>query len=186
MLPLPNNWIALNVSDQDIADAQAIRAERDQQYANIYQERTTDERWVGDMGEILFNRWLTDQTIEHDWIQDKAAGQPDFRLGGTSVDIKTVKRQVPMRPDYTAQITARHAREEVAYYFFATYIVPRRQLWLLGGISKEAFLANARYYAAGEQVHANYTVRPGHEIYNIEVRHLQAPQDWLGAIRPAT
>lgn len=38
--------------------AKQMRAERDRQYGNIYTEAATDERWVGDLGEMVFNSWF--------------------------------------------------------------------------------------------------------------------------------
>lgn len=52
-------------------------------------------------------------------------------------------------------------------------------MWLLGGIDRERFLQGSRYYGAGEWVHANYHIRQGHEIYNIEIDKLVSPKDWI-------
>ena len=43
----PQGWIAVDISEDNERWAKAKRAERDQQYGNIYQEAATDERWVG-------------------------------------------------------------------------------------------------------------------------------------------
>jgi len=98
--------------------------------------------------------------------------------------MKTVKRQVPIKPGYTAQITAKHAEEPVDYFLFASYEFPKERLWLLGVISRSDFLKKATYYPAGSQVHANYTIRPGHEIFNIEIAKLTPMLDGLRAVIP--
>jgi hypothetical protein len=176
-------FVAVDVTPDVIAQAKKIRMERDQHYGNIYREEATDLRWVGEIGEICFNSWVRQHTgLSVEWILDHTAGKPDFRIGEARVGIKTVKRQVAVKPEYTAQITARHAGEPVAHFFFACYEVPRNRLWLLGGITKEDFLANARYYREGEQVHPHYTVRAGHEIYNIELARLTPPDVWLQSL----
>jgi hypothetical protein len=177
------SFVSVDVTPNIVAEAKKIRLERDQQYGNIYREEATDLRWVGEIGEICFNSWVRQHTdLPVDWILDHTAGKPDFKIGETPVGVKTVKRQVPVKPEYTAQITARHAEEPVAHFFFACYEVPRERLWLLGGITKEDFLANARYYGAGEQVHSHYIVRAGHEIYNIEIARLIPPDEWLQSL----
>lgn len=38
--------------------AKQVRAKRDRQYGTIYTEAATDERWVGDLGEMVFNTWF--------------------------------------------------------------------------------------------------------------------------------
>ena len=171
------------VDQASIEQAKAIRARRDARYGNIYRELSTDERWVGDLGEIVLDRWLSAKGAPHQWLsEDDAAGKHDFELAGIRVGAKTVKRKVPMLPHYTAQVTARHVYEPVHQFFFMCYEFPRNAMWLLGGIAKEDFLRDAVHYGAGEKVHSNYVIRPGHEIFNIEIRHLQPPAAWLGSM----
>jgi hypothetical protein len=151
-------------------------------YGNIFQEKDTDLRWVGEIGEICFDQWARSTTkLPVEWVKDNAAGRPDFRIGEIPLGMKTVKRKEGVKPGYTAQITARHAQEPVEHFFFASYEYPCRRLWLLGGITKVQFLKDARYYQAGEKVHANYTIREGHEIYNIEIAKLMPPAKWIAS-----
>ncbi|WP_206602940.1 hypothetical protein [Leptolyngbya ohadii] len=172
------------VSEETITQAKSIRDGRDKQYRNIFREYTTDDRWVGEVGEICFKDWLAQSSsLPFEWITENAAGKADFVANGKAIGVKTVKRKVPMKPDYTAQITARHAEESVDYFFFCCYEFPRQQLWLLGGLDKDSFLKKARYYSEGESVHPNYQIRPGHEIYNIQVDHLTRPLKWLDQLR---
>ncbi len=181
----PQGWISVIIPTVHEQRAQRMRAERDRQYGNIYVEADTDERWVGDLGEKAFDSWLKHEGVVNcRWILDNAAGKPDFITAkNKSVGVKTVKRKVSPRVGYTAQITARHASEPIDYFFFLTYEFKQHRMWLLGGIDKQTFLREARYYAAGERVHENYQIRPGHEIYNIELTKLIPPQEWLGIIK---
>ncbi|MFC4160727.1 hypothetical protein [Chitinimonas lacunae] len=42
---------------------------RNRQYGNIYAEAATDERWVGDLGEMVFNSWLKHEGIQgFEWV----------------------------------------------------------------------------------------------------------------------
>lgn len=178
-------WISVIVPTDHEQHAKNMRSERDKQYGNIYTEAQTDERWVGDLGEIAFKSWLKHEGItDFQWIKDDAAGKPDFIIGNnTRIGVKTVKRKVRPRADYTAQITARHTDEPADFFFFLTYEIKNRCMWLLGGIEQQEFLQQARYYSAGEWVHDKYQVRPGHEIYNIEITKLLPPKDWLAKVR---
>lgn len=177
----PEGWISLVIAPEYEARAKRMRADRDRQYGNIYPEAATDERWVGDLGEIAFNSWLNHEGVQgFEWVLDDAAGKPDFVTARKlRIGVKTVKRQVPPRAGYTAQITARHAKEPIDHYFFMTYEIAQRRMWLLGGIEQGSFLQKSRYYAAGEWVHADYQIRQGHEIYNIEINKLVPPKRWL-------
>jgi hypothetical protein len=177
-------WISVNVGKEHEYTAKKIRAERDERYGNIYLEKQSDERWVGDLGEIAFKSWLKNRgVIDFKWITNDAAGEPDFIITpNIRVGVKTVKRKVPPRSGYTAQITAKHASEPTDYFFFMTYEISQKKMWLLGAITHELFMSEARYYSAGEWVHPNYQIRHGHEIFNIEIEKLIPPDRWLSEI----
>lgn len=174
-------WLSILVSPEREDRARETRAQRDRLYGNIYPEEDSDARWVGDLGEMVFNAWLQHEGIQgFEWILNKTAGQPDFVTAlNIRIGVKAVKRKVPPREDYTAQITAQHAHEPTDHFFFMSYELAKRRMWLLGGIPKERFLREARYHKAGEWVHANYRIRAGHEIYNIDIANLVSPKDWI-------
>lgn len=180
----PQGWISLLIAPEYEARAKRLRAERDKRYGNIYAEVASDERWVGDLGEMVFNSWFKHEGIQDfEWVLDDAAGKPDFVTAlNVRIGVKTVKRKVPPREGYTAQITARHAEEPIDHYFFMTYEIAQRRMWLLGGIDRERFLQESRYYGAGEWVHASYQIRQGHEIYNIEIAKLTPPKRWIAQV----
>ena len=71
---------------------------------------------------------------------------------------------------------AKHVDEPVSHFFFLYYVYPQEEMWLLSGITEEDFTVNAIYYGASEYAHPNYQIRPGHEIYNIEVSFESAEQ----------
>ncbi|WP_018414921.1 hypothetical protein [Teredinibacter turnerae] len=55
-----NNYgsIVLDVDEAHEQQTREFRAKRDRLYGNIYSERETDERWIGDLGEFAFKSWL--------------------------------------------------------------------------------------------------------------------------------
>jgi hypothetical protein len=173
-------WTYFDISSNWEEKADKIRVERDEKYGNIFVEEKSDLRWVGDLGEIWFNDWLKRNGVTgFQWHLDNAAGKPDFTIGNTRIDVKTVKRQVAPRPDYTAQITARHKDHPIDELFFLSYEFQQKRLWLLGGTSMTAFLEQATYYGEGDKVHDNYIIRKGHEIYNAPISILIPPDEWL-------
>jgi len=180
-MSLQKDWIYVKIPQKVIRKAKAIRSERDSKYGNVYAEADTDRKWVGEVGEIVFNRWLYREDIDHEWILDEVKGNADFMIGEIPIGVKTVKRKVPMLQSYSAQISARHAEEPVDHFFFCCYEIQTDKLVLLGGIEKGVFLEKATYYKDGDWVHSHYQVR-GHEIYNIDVAHLVSPSEWLDTI----
>lgn len=176
-----NGWISVPIDPRFETKAQKMRAVRDKMYGNIFTEKDTDLRWVGDLGEMVFNSWLAHLRIPGvEWIVDEASGKPDFILDGKhKIGVKTVKRKDAPRPHYAAGMTARHTMEPVDHFFFMTYEHTARKMWLIGGLSRKDFLAQSRHYASGEYVHAKYQIRAGHEINNIDMKALITPDQWL-------
>jgi hypothetical protein len=176
-----HDFIIADVGSAEVAKAKEIRERRDKLYGNIYREVASDQRWVGDLGELCFSCWLSLRKVSFTWLDADAAaaGNKDFVVGDTSVGVKTVKRKSGVKSDYTAQITEHHAEEPVDAFFFLSYEYPRNRMWLLGGCTKAFFLNNAKRYGPGEQVHANYTVREKHAILNLPIKLLHQPEDWL-------
>ncbi|WP_202593428.1 hypothetical protein [Tolumonas lignilytica] len=179
----PLGWIILDVPVSAENKAIRLRKSRDEQYGNIYTEEKTDKRWVGDLGEFVFKSFLTSRGIskkDYEWVLYDAAGKADFiMMDSSKLDVKTVKRKWPVQPNYTAQITAQHINEDVQHYFFMSYQINARKMTLLGGISKSEFKKHAVYYREGDEVHSDYIIRKGHEIYNIDVTKLTPPDQWL-------
>jgi hypothetical protein len=175
-----SNWLFAIIPASWEGEAMAIRKQRDEKHPNIFLEENTDLRWVGDLGEIVFVAWLQAVGIaNYQWHQFKATGEPDFTIKDIRIDIKTVKRKVPPRPDYTAQITARHIHHPIDELFFMTYEFDKKKMWLLGGAKMSEFIKFAQYYSEGEFVHPKYQIRKGHEIYNASIDKLKRPRDWI-------
>ena len=163
--------VTFSVPDEVINEAMQMRAKRDAIYGNIYQESSTDMRYVGDLGEIVINRAFTmckpESTIWHNQLD--AAGDHDFDFCSLPIEVKTVKRKVPLRLHYKAQITARHMSKSADWLIFTCYEFPRKLLHIKGVMHINDFKEKAEYFKAGDQVHENYTIREGHEIYAVSI-----------------
>lgn len=173
--------VTFDVSDEMIEQAHAMRAKRDEIYGNIYEDRDTDERWVGDLGEIVINHALTlcreHETIWHNGL--RAAGNEDFTFCHLPLEVKTVKRKVPLRPHYTAQITARHIESPSDWLVFLSYEYPVKKMHIKGVMHKERFKEIAQYCPAGYEVHPHYTIREGHEIYLVRIMDMMPFRQFL-------
>lgn len=175
-----NGWIELDIPEEFEVKAKSTRQERDLQYGNIYVEKKTDERWVGELGEKAFDSWMRELRVDDfKWILRDVAGKEDFTIKQKRIDIKTVKRAGPPRDGYTAQVTTSHMTDHVDELFFMSYDITQRKMWFLGGISMKGFTVLSKHYKAGEKVHPYYTVRKGHEINNIELDKLLSPKAWI-------
>jgi len=180
----PLIWIPFDIPSSWEQQAKETRQQRDKLYGNIYLEESSDIRWVGDLGEICFKKWIQQNSItKFEWHLEKSTNAPDFTINGLRIDIKTVKRQGPPKRSYTAQITAQHKTHPIDELFFMSYEFQQKRMWLLGGIKMSEFINKARYYKEGEYVHPNYQIRKGHEIYNAEISLLESPAIWIKRIQ---
>lgn len=180
--------ITRDVSSDQILLAKEIRSERDRLYKNIYEEESSDMRWVGDLGEIVVNDLLRMcRPNETEWHLDDVVNKPDFTFCGITLDVKTVKRKVPIKTSYTAQITAKHANTPVQYLVFTSYEFTKNKMHILGAIEKSQFLRIADYFGEGDNVHENYKIRKGHEIFSMKISDMIPFKDFvrmaMGTIR---
>lgn len=176
--------IGLPVDGVVVQHAMSIRHQRDARYGNIFKEKETDIRYVGEIGEIMFDHYLRQfrEDLTKWLVEGKVTSEPDFIFAGKRIGVKTVKRAVRMKREYLAQITARHIDEPVDYFFFCCFETKSQELVLLGGIDVEGFKKHAVYCPEGTVIHQHYTIRENHEIYQIGVSALTLPDDLIRQI----
>lgn len=181
-----NGFIGIPVGDDVIEYAVSIRQGRDKKHPNIFKVEKTDMRHVGEVGELAFGHYLNQYRADlTKWLVDgKVTHQPDFIFAGHRIGVKTVKRQreVLLKKDYYAQITASHQTEPVDYFFFCCFETSSNELVLLGGIEKSEFLAEGRLFVAGDFVHPKYQIREGHEIISIRLEKLTQPDLFIKSL----
>lgn len=166
--------VSFDVSENHIKEALAIRELRDKKFGNYFEVKDKDMRHCGEIGEIILNEQLIQAAGPYyTWHNEgKVNHEPDFTLFGRKFDLKTVKRAVSININYEAQVTAKQVHTPVDDYVFACFEVATRKLHVLGVMSKVKFINQARYFGPGDKVHANYTIREGHEIYNVYIKQL--------------
>ena len=176
-------WLEFFVNDRMIEEAKNMSDKGDNTYStNLYTEVETDWRWVGFLGELVFSLMCYELDIPAKWHKELGAGKTDFNIFDYSIGVKTVKRTVPMKLSYEAQISKRHADEPSTDYFFCCYEIETNRMIMLGGMKRKQYLEQAKFYSEGEFVHPKYQIRQGHSIYNLEVSKLTKPIDWLNNI----
>ena len=105
-------WLEFFVNDNMISAAKEINRKGDETYkTNLYSELPTDTRWVGFLGELVFDLMCYELDIPRIWHKELGAGKTDFSILNYSIGVKTVKRSVPMKLFYEAQISKKHAND---------------------------------------------------------------------------
>lgn len=173
--------ITREVTDEQIQNAQSIRADRDKKYGNLYKEKATDLRWVGDLGEVIINQLLCmcrpKDTVWH--LEGDVCGKEDFTFCGKTFDVKTVKRSVPVKLGYMAQISAKHISTKCDYLVFANYEYKTKKMNILGVMTKEDFIKRSIKFSSGDKVHDKYQIRSNHEIYAVYIYQLTPFRDFI-------
>ena len=99
----------------------------------------------------------------------------DFTVNGKKVDLKTMGRNVPLKPDYVHNFTAYQRNDDVDFYLFASYNKRSRHLTIGGCVSKTEFTDLAEYYPIGaERFRDDGTsfenTKPNYEILQSDLR----------------
>ncbi len=191
-------WLLYEVPGSWVERAQQWRADRDAQFRDrdVYEREDSDERWVGELGEMVFDWWLGQQGVQgHQWIKNKPAGRPDFHIQSARIGVKTVKRRGQFYTGYCGQVSERHLHEPSDAFFFLSYQWCAknretkqwdecRRIWLIGGCSRAKFERHAHRTEgpATDPCNPEYKVRAGHTIYNAYEEHFVPPREWLGLV----
>lgn len=166
--PLASDFLKLPVTTQQIEKAKEMRRRRDAAHrGNVYGVEESDWRWVGELGEIVFSA-LEPKAIWNN--KDRTAGESDFRINGKWIGLKTVKRRVPFRKEFTNCVSPEHAKEPSDYFLFASYEFPAKIMWFIGGCTRDHFLRCAEVVKKGERIHDEMFTR--HDLLNIKTEFL--------------
>lgn len=197
-------WVVVDVPPSWEQMAREWRASRDVEFNNfnVFDTADSDERWVGELGEMVFDWWLrTNSRLDVEWIRDSPAGKPDFIASGWRIGAKTVKRKVPFQVEYCGQVSKRHFTEEPSdAYFFMSYQMEEwdwrsktatraYRMWLVGGCSHARFEKHAIFTEgpAVDPCNEHYRIRRGHSVYNCKEQYFTVPNefvDWIGQHQP--
>lgn len=180
----PNGWIECKPSNAMVEHAQNLRDERNsKKYREVFQmDYGSPLKWVGELGELGLASYLISKKINGKWHRGNPIANTDITVSDQKIDVKTVKRQVPMRPEYGVQISGISKLDTSDWFFFCCYEQKRDVLVLLGAITPKKFVESGKYYGSGEQVHPNYRIPKGHSIYNAAASVLIPTNSWLELI----
>lgn len=141
-----------------IEQAQTIRRFRDKHAENAFPAEEPDLRWVGDLGELVFAKWLKAQGIPFT-MNGGIDTLPDFVVGTKTLALKTR----PNRPD--ALCAKRHAERDVEMLVFASYATMQRRWKLLGAIPPAELRSTAELRPAKTADGKPYFLLPAAQLY---------------------
>jgi len=103
--------IKIAIKQEEVEQAKKETAEFDKQ--KTYNKFVCKTNYIGLLGEMVYDRYLTEQKVEHEWVtfNKKGWNEPDFIMNGKTFDLKTTYSdsmwyQVPKFDVYIyAQIT---------------------------------------------------------------------------------
>ena len=154
--------IQINVLPKEVEQAKRITAEFDAQ--KTYNKFECSHNYIGYLGELVLDRYLTDNDISHEWVCFVKQGwtQPDFKINGLSVDLKT---------SYTSGLWFQRPIYDV--YIQAQLNEDNTILTINGCISKE-LLANAQVSGKARKIEKNDRtdyVYDASKLYPLEVEN---------------
>jgi hypothetical protein len=85
-----------------------------------YSHRGEAANRVGAIGEIVFERWLEHHGVRFEWLADT---HYDYRVAGSTVEVKTKDRTVPPRWNYEASVPEYNLEHQQAdWYAFISLV----------------------------------------------------------------
>jgi len=118
--------LTLAITPEQIQDAKRLQAEFDSQ--KTYNKFKCTTNYVGLLGEMIFNQYLEEQGVDFRWVEFNKTGwnDPDFIIGGKSIDLKTTFSDVMWIQ-----------KEKFDIYLFAQINKTESELTLKGWLPKE-------------------------------------------------
>lgn len=101
--------IRIPIQRNEIEEAKAQTIIFDEQ--KIYDKFQCRNNYIGLLGEIVFDRWMTENKIPHEWVEftKKDWNSPDFIIQNQTIDLKTtydIKMWI-QKPSFDRYIYAR-------------------------------------------------------------------------------
>jgi len=81
--------IKIAIKQEEVEQAKKETAEFNAQ--KTYNKFKCNTNYIGLLGEMVYDRYLTEQKVEHEWVtfNKKGWNEPDFNINGKSFDLKT-------------------------------------------------------------------------------------------------
>lgn len=146
-------WIARYPSPSLVEEARARRAARDANGVPSLFREDDDVRWIGDLAELEFAAWLTEQGIPH--VHGGGVDQDaDFMLDGIGVGLKARTVTRDFKPHYVVNVHDAHkGRTSEQVLFFAAYEREAERLLLLGAKARGKFFDEAHFTDRDDPLH---------------------------------
>lgn len=104
------------------------------------------QQYVGILGQTVVADWLGMERPKDNGGFD---GGIDFIINNITIDLKTMTRNVDMRPEYVHNLYGGQIHYETDIFMFANYNKYTEDITLCGWIPKELFLDYAKFYPEG-------------------------------------
>jgi hypothetical protein len=139
------------------------------------------KRARGFVAERLFHEWLGERGVEFT-AHGGPDALPDVEIGGRRVGIRCCATKLTWQPSYFVYVFTRHLRVRSERFFLAFEQRTHRYL-LLGGLDFDAYMAEAVFLGAGEQLCPGFVAQE--DLYWRRTSDLLPPLEWLGTYQGA-
>ena len=160
-------WIPIPVTMADVNEAKRRHRE-----SRMRAKWENENRWEGQLGEIVFDRFLAGLAgFEYTWLnRERDQMKEDFRIRGIEIDIKTTGRKWKPKQHWTIGVHQDHAKASRRHFWWVVYQrTPGDMAWVIGGMPSRQFMTVAWFDEEGEQVHRELQVSKGGSMYNINI-----------------
>jgi len=137
------NTIRIKVNPDDVELAMDRHAEGKKRYSHLPNTRVMGPHiWAGALGEIIFQRFLTVNNVDHTWAPvKKQRTEPDFLVGKLQLETKTQNAHYYLKDTYDLRVnlTQYQRNDNTDEYFWMNFNHDTGYMELVGFMSKRLF-----------------------------------------------
>ena len=173
----------VSVKDIDWAKDRRARAHKTCGSFDRFPELKSDQRWVGDLAELVIHRELGEWGIDHEWNAPESENQDVFVPPKHRISVKS--RKCARRPAtyYEVHCLEKHAMStDYDWLVFLVYVHKKMEMHIMGAVCRFRFLAESHRKSKTSGADTNaYTARATNR--HIQCHSLLPPADWLCYLR---
>jgi len=188
LVTTPQGWYAAHCTPEMIEIAQQHHAARFSPGDKSHIESSIEEddaRWSWYLGEMVVDAMLAQRAYDYQWLSNESDYEPDFRISGMLIDVKTKNRVCAPRLEDDWFASVRHDQFVIAPkhgikgYIFCDYDYKNHWVYVLGKLGYDRFAAESIHRQKGDYVHDKHTTRV--ECHDIALTKLMLPLKWQKA-----
>jgi len=169
----------MKVIEMKVTSTQLMRAEKLYDFSSLRNSITKgDSQLYGAIGEVVVMDYLISSGVPTEYVGCK---DYDLKSGEVTIDVKTIRVNVPPRDEHNANISAHNTRQKTFMYFWVYVKEDMSTAWLVGWLDKESFFEEAKLNKIGDEDGGGWVFKS--DTYSMKIKHLINTDDLISNLK---